>query len=52
MSRTSDRASRRALGGLAAGLAAAASAYWFVVRPWHLRWGATDEEVAQRLAGR
>jgi hypothetical protein len=32
-------------------LAAAASAYWFVVRPWHLRWGATDAEVARALPG-
>jgi len=50
MSKTSDRASA-ALGALAAGLAAAASAYWFVVRPWHLRWGASDEEVTQALPG-
>lgn len=25
--------------------------YWLVVRPWHLRWGATDEEVRRRLPG-
>ena len=50
MSKTSDRASA-ALGVLAAGLAAAASAYWFVVRPWHLRWGASAEEVARPLPG-
>jgi len=49
MSRTSARASAAvALGGLAA---AAASVYWFVVRPWHLRWGATDAEVARTLPG-
>ena len=29
-----------ALGG-----AAALAAYALLVRPWHLRWGATDEEV-------
>ncbi|WP_458206924.1 hypothetical protein [Haladaptatus sp. NG-SE-30] len=29
----------------------AALAYWFVVRPWHLRWGATDEEVEMTLLG-
>jgi hypothetical protein len=32
-------------------LAAAASAYWFVARPWHLRWGATALEVARALPG-
>ena len=26
-------------------------AYWLVVRPWYLRWGATDAEVAKRLPG-
>jgi hypothetical protein len=35
---------------LAAG-AAAVAAYALVVRPWHLRWGATDEEVARSLPG-
>ncbi len=25
--------------------------YWAFVRPWHLRWGATDEEVASALPG-
>jgi hypothetical protein len=50
MSKTSDRASA-ALGPLAAAVAAAASAYWFVVRPWHLRWGASDEEVVRALPG-
>jgi len=33
------------------GGAAAVSAYAFFVRPWHLRWGATDEEVAMPLPG-
>jgi hypothetical protein len=52
MSRTSAGASAAvALGGLAAGLAAAASAYWFLARPWHLRWGATALEVARALPG-
>ena len=50
MSKTSDRASA-ALGGLVAATAAAATAYWFVVRPWHLRWGASDAEVALVLPG-
>ena len=25
--------------------------YWFLLRPWHSRWGATDEELAIRLPG-
>lgn len=32
-------------------VAAAVTAYAFVLRPWHLRWGATDEEVEKRLPG-
>lgn len=35
-----------AIGGVAA-----LSAYAFLVRPWHLRWGATDEEVNMPLPG-
>ncbi len=27
------------------------AAYWFAIRPWHLRWGATDEEVVKTLPG-
>lgn len=30
---------------------AALSAYAFLVRPWHLRWGATDEELNMALPG-
>ncbi len=26
-------------------------AYAFVIRPWHLRWGATDEELSKPLLG-
>jgi hypothetical protein len=26
-------------------------AYWFVGRPWYMRWGATDAEVAMKLPG-
>jgi hypothetical protein len=33
------------------GLTAAGVAYTFLVRPWHLRWGATDEELAMPLPG-
>jgi hypothetical protein len=35
-----------ALGG-----AAALAAYAFFIRPWHLRWGATEEELKTRLPG-
>lgn len=34
--------------GLAAG-AAGLGAYMAVVRPWHRRWGATDEEIARKM---
>jgi len=34
---------------LVATLAALALGYWFLIRPWHLRWGATDEEVARAM---
>jgi hypothetical protein len=40
-----------ALGGLATAAATAASVYWFLVRPWHLRWGASEEEVTRALPG-
>jgi hypothetical protein len=30
---------------------AAAAAYWFAVRPWHVRWGATSAEIARRWSG-
>jgi hypothetical protein len=37
---------------IAAGLTAAALlGYVRVIRPWHLRWGATDEEVARSMPG-
>ena len=41
---------RRVIPFLAA-VAGAVAAYAFVVRPSHLRWGATPEEVGGRLAG-
>ena len=31
--------------------AAAIGAYAFIARPWHLRWGATDEEIKEPLPG-
>jgi hypothetical protein len=40
---------RLARGG--ARLVGAAATYWFVVRPWHLRWGATAAEVSRRWPG-
>src|ERR1051325_3730952 len=36
---------------LLSALLAMALAYWFLVRPWHLRWGATDDELHQLLPG-
>ena len=36
---------------LAAAGAGALAAYVLAVRPWHVRWGATDEEVGERLPG-
>ncbi len=35
----------------AAGIAAAAATFYKVIRPWHLTWGATDEEVEGALPG-
>lgn len=32
-------------------VALAFMAIWFVYRPWQLRWGATDEEVARAMPG-
>jgi hypothetical protein len=49
MSRTAT--TLRAVAGVAAAGAAALSAYILVVRPWHRRWGATDEEVERPLPG-
>jgi len=37
--------------GSALGGAAALAAYALLIRPWHLRWGATDEEVKMTLPG-
>ena len=35
----------------AAGTGALAASYFLAVRPWHLRWGATDEELTEALPG-
>jgi hypothetical protein len=32
-------------------LSALTFAYWSLVRPWHLRWGATDQEAREALPG-
>lgn len=37
--------------GTALGAAGALAAYVFLIRPWHLKWGATDEEVKMTLPG-
>lgn len=43
---------RSTVAGLAAfGGIAAMAGYFYAVRPWHLRWGATDEELAKSLPG-
>jgi hypothetical protein len=36
---------------IGAGVVAAAATYVTAIRPWTMRWGATDEEVARRLPG-
>jgi hypothetical protein len=35
----------------AVGATTIATAYILIARPWHLRWGATDEEVGEALPG-
>ncbi len=39
------------IGLTAAGVGALVAGYTFAVRPWHLRWGATDEELTETLPG-
>jgi hypothetical protein len=43
-----DKTLFRSLGWGAVG---AAAAYIWIIRPWHLRWGATDEEVERTMPG-
>ena len=38
-------------GGLIAAVAAAITTYILAIRPWHLRWGSTDEEIDLPLPG-
>lgn len=42
---------RKVGAGLAIAGAGAVAAYVWGIRPWHLRWGATDEEVQEHLIG-
>lgn len=42
---------RQVYAGAALAAAGALAAYVLGVRPWHIRWGATDEEVSERLPG-
>jgi hypothetical protein len=48
-----NRVLKNSFVGLAAfgGIGALAAGYALVVRPWHLRWGATDEELNESLPG-
>ena len=41
----------RALGKPALAVASAVGAYSLALRPWHLRWGATDAEITRRWPG-
>ena len=43
------RTARTVVGGAVGITAALAAAYGLIVRPWHLRWGATRDEVAKPL---
>jgi hypothetical protein len=45
------RAAMRAGLALPAAVVAMAGAYWFVLRPWHVRWGATASEVESAWPG-
>ncbi len=40
-----------AVGGAAAAGCATMGAYWFAIRPWHLRWGTTEAEIQRTLPG-
>jgi hypothetical protein len=41
----------RTPGGLVIAGAAGLTAYLLAIRPWHLRWGVTDAEIARPMAG-
>lgn len=42
---------KKIVAGLATLSAIATGVYLLLIRPWHLRWGATDEEVRQPMPG-
>jgi hypothetical protein len=48
-----NKALKNSFVGLAAvgGIGALAAGYALAIRPWHLRWGATDEELVETLPG-
>jgi len=46
-----DKKLKQAILGFSAIGAGALGAYLGVIRPWHLRWGATDEEIQMNLPG-
>lgn len=48
-----NKAIRNSVLGFAAvgGISALVAGYFFALRPWHLRWGATDEELKETLPG-
>ncbi|MGD9093093.1 MAG: hypothetical protein PVF74_09595 [Anaerolineales bacterium] len=49
-----SKSKQRWIGTGLAGIVASAmglALYYLVIRPWHLRWGATDDEVARPLQG-
>ncbi len=41
----------RAVGSVAGAGAVVLGAYRLIIRPWHLRWGATDADIARALPG-
>lgn len=42
---------RKTLWKVVGAATAAGAAYWFALRPWHLQWGATEEERREPLPG-
>jgi hypothetical protein len=36
---------------VAVGIATSAVVYWLVIRPWHLKWGATEAEIEASIPG-
>jgi hypothetical protein len=48
---TKKSSMRRILAGLTTAGGIGLAAYVFAIRPWHRRWGATNEEVAGRMPG-